>query len=282
MGRHRGEHVAAVERRRHRLQQPRRRREVDGLLDAAEVLRGRHEQPVVGPDEQTVTAPHRDAAARPADAGIDDGDMHPGGRERQRAAQGERPGADGVSRHAVGQIDDTCLGRDPRDDAVAHAHVLVLEAVVGEEGDGGVHRRGEDYERVATRPCPTSARTRTRLPAVCPTMRASPSRSARRIPGPTTTPTRGRRRCPASRRRASRRTRASAPGAGRLRPIEDRSEGVEPLASPDASSEVPPPPVRPRGAVRLPSAGARRPGRRACARRPPGPAPGRPPAGPRS
>ena len=79
MGRHRGEHVAAVERCRHRVQQPRRRREVDGLLDAAEMLRGRHEQPVVGPDEQTVPARTAgDAAARPADAGIDDCDVHPG------------------------------------------------------------------------------------------------------------------------------------------------------------------------------------------------------------
>ena len=57
------------------------------------MLRGRHEQPVVGPDEQTVPAPHRDAAARPADAGIDDRDVHPGGvngSARRRASAPER------------------------------------------------------------------------------------------------------------------------------------------------------------------------------------------------
>ena len=123
----RGEQVAAVEGRRHRLEPPRRARDVDRLDDAAEALGGEHQQAVVGPDEQPVLlgGAQRDRAPPRADLGVDDGEVHAGRRERQRALERERPGEHVVARDAVPEVDDARLRAQPRDHPVDHADELV-------------------------------------------------------------------------------------------------------------------------------------------------------------
>ena len=100
---HRGEDVAAVEGRGHRLEPVRRAREVDGLHRAAEALGGQREQAVVGADEEAVLlgGAQRDRAALGADLGVDDGEVHARREVGQRAAQDERAGAHVVARDAV-------------------------------------------------------------------------------------------------------------------------------------------------------------------------------------
>ena len=67
-GRHRGEDVATVEGRRHRLEPKRRVGDVDRLDDPAASLGGQREQAVVGPDQQRGSSASRTrdrAALRP-------------------------------------------------------------------------------------------------------------------------------------------------------------------------------------------------------------------------
>ncbi|MEZ5120167.1 MAG: hypothetical protein R2736_01080 [Solirubrobacterales bacterium] len=135
--RHRREDVAPVERGRHRLQPPRRARDVDRFDDPAEALRGQHQQPVVGPDERALLlrAGERDGAPRPADPRIDHRQMHAGRHVRQCVAQHQRPVAHVVARHPMGDVDDRGGRRQPGQDAVADADELVLLTVVAQERD---------------------------------------------------------------------------------------------------------------------------------------------------
>ena len=89
--------------------------------------------PLSGPDQPALAGAQRDGAARAADARVDDGEMHAGGRERQRASEPPGAGADVLRRDAVAEVDDADVRRDPRDHAMDHADVLVADPVVGEE-----------------------------------------------------------------------------------------------------------------------------------------------------
>ena len=87
----RREEVAPVERARHRVERVRGVRELVRLDDAAEALGCGQEQPVVGADvEPALRVAQRERAARAADAGIDDREVHAGRHVRQRVRERER------------------------------------------------------------------------------------------------------------------------------------------------------------------------------------------------
>ena len=135
MRRGRREQVATVEGSRDRRERIRRVGELAGLDDAGTV-RGREQQPVIGPDVMTpfrITHDERPPVA--ADAGVDDGQMDADGHVRKGVREHERSLEDGLGRDPVGDVDDSRLGRDPQDDAVAGADEVVLEPEVAEEGD---------------------------------------------------------------------------------------------------------------------------------------------------
>ena len=75
------EDVAAVERVRDRLQSVRRVADLDHFVDRS---RRRDQQPVVGADEDAVAGADRDRSSLRSDAGVDDGEVDAGRRERQR------------------------------------------------------------------------------------------------------------------------------------------------------------------------------------------------------
>ena len=89
--RRRREEVAAVEGPRDRVERVLGVRELVRLVDPAERVGRRQEQPVVGPDEQpAVAGPQRERPAMAADAGIDDGEMDAVRHVRERVAEHER------------------------------------------------------------------------------------------------------------------------------------------------------------------------------------------------
>ena len=71
-------------------------------------------RPLSGPTSTRSSSAQRSATARrsPADLGVDDREVHAGRRERQRAAQHERAGADVVARDVVREVDDADVRRD--------------------------------------------------------------------------------------------------------------------------------------------------------------------------
>ena len=196
------------------------RRDVDRLDDAAEALRGQREQAVVGADEDPVLlgGAQRDRAALAADLGVDDREVHARRAVRQRAAQHERAGAHVVAGDAVGEVDDPRLGRDPRDDAVADADEVVVEAVVGQEGDDRCHRTARLSAGTVAEPGSASAMSDPRSTpddaqrAAARRARGGAARRARGAAGGRgRARARRRTRCPASRPRASRPPRAERP-----------------------------------------------------------------------
>jgi hypothetical protein len=111
-------------------------------VDPAQRPPGQRQQAVVGADQaRALRRRNRDRPAARPDARVDDrqpdrvraGVDHPVGEHHG-------PRVDIVGRHAVGQVDDVRLGRDPGDDEVAHAHELVAQAQVGHEHHGSAHR----------------------------------------------------------------------------------------------------------------------------------------------
>ena len=141
-GGHRREDVAAVERRRHRLEAPRRRGDLDRLRDAAEALGRGHEEAVVGAHEQPVLllGAQRDRPALRAHLGIDHRQVHARGRVRQGALEHPRSRLHVLPRDAVAEVDHPRVRRRRGDDAVDDADELVGQPVVGEERDRERHR----------------------------------------------------------------------------------------------------------------------------------------------
>jgi hypothetical protein len=136
MGRRRRKDVTPVERRRDRLERVFTVRDLMRGLDPTELLRRRHEQPIVRPDVETpVAAPQRDLPAVTADAGIDDREVHAFGEVRQRVREHDRALEHLVRLDPVRDVDDLDLGRDPPHHAVADADEVVLEPEVGQERD---------------------------------------------------------------------------------------------------------------------------------------------------
>ena len=118
--------------------------DVGHLDDAAGGGRGQRQQPVVGADEDPLVGrAQRDRPAFGPDVGIDHRQMDADGHVRERAAEDDRPGADVVAGHAVGDVDHSRRRADLRHHPVAHADEVVLEPVVGQERDhrGGSHAR---------------------------------------------------------------------------------------------------------------------------------------------
>ena len=138
----RREHVAAVEGCRHRLEPPRRRRDLDGLRHAAEPLGRGHEQAVVRADEQAVLLlrAQRDRASLRAHLGVDHRQVHARGRVRQSALEHPRSRLHVLPRDAVTDVDHPGVRAQAREHAVDDADELVGQAVVGEERDRERHR----------------------------------------------------------------------------------------------------------------------------------------------
>ena len=80
------------------------------------------------------------AAARRADAGIDDGEHDALGDVRDRPGERQRAAAHVERADAVGQVDDRDVRRHVADDRLDDADELVVEAVVGEERHRVVRR----------------------------------------------------------------------------------------------------------------------------------------------
>ena len=117
------------------LERVRRVRELVRRLDAAVSLGRRQEQAVVGPDvEPPGRVAQRERASLSADAGVDDRKVHAHGHVRERVREHQRALQDASGPDAVGDVDHADVRRDARDDAVAGADEVVLEAEVGEEG----------------------------------------------------------------------------------------------------------------------------------------------------
>ena len=169
----RREEIAPVECSRHGLERVGGIRELVRALDPAQ-LRGGHEQPVVGADEEiTVRVANDDGPACAADAGIDDGEVHAHGHVRKRVAQDERAGQHALRRDSVRHVDDLDVGRDALDDAVTGADEVVRQAEVAEERDEPVlHSADATASTAATRPsrsCDAASATTVRptLAATC-------------------------------------------------------------------------------------------------------------------
>ena len=108
---------------------------VDGR-DAAEPLGRRHEQAVVGADEETaVAALQRQRPARAADPRVDHGKMDAGRHVRRRIREHERALEHVLRRDPMRDVDDLNLGSDRLDDAVAGTNEVVLKAEVAQKGD---------------------------------------------------------------------------------------------------------------------------------------------------
>ena len=135
------EQVAAVERGRHGLEPPRRRRDLDRLGDPAEAVGRGQQQAVVGADEDAVVerGAQRDGAPPRADLRVDDREVHAGRRVGQRPREHQRAGEHGLARDAVGEVDHARGRALVRDHGVHDADELVRQPVVGEEGDGSRH-----------------------------------------------------------------------------------------------------------------------------------------------
>jgi hypothetical protein len=96
----------------------------------------RAQEPVVGAHETIVARFHRDAVARRAHAGIDNGEEDGAGR-KVSVRGGKLPctRTDVVGRDQVGDIDEGGLGTDPEDHALHRADVVVFDAEIGDERD---------------------------------------------------------------------------------------------------------------------------------------------------
>ena len=132
----RREEIAPVERPRDRLERVLRIRELVRLLDPTELLGGRNQKAVVGPDvDATFTVAQGEGAPCAADARVDDSKMdtkrHVGERVRER----QRAREDLPRRNTVGDVDDLDLRGDLLHHAVAGADEVVLETEVRQEGD---------------------------------------------------------------------------------------------------------------------------------------------------
>src|SRR6185503_2770217 len=143
------------------------------LLDPANRVRRRQEQPVVGADEEAaVTGSQRKRPPMAADARVDDREVDADGHVRKRVAQHERALQDLLRRDAVRDVDDLRVRRDRLDHPVAGADEVVLKPEVGKERDH--HGPGAYDVRAAG--------------AARETASIKPSRSCRRASAMTSTP----------------------------------------------------------------------------------------------
>ena len=136
MGSCRREQIAAVERAGHRLQRVVGVRELVGLGDAAEGVRGREEETVVGADVEPPLPVAQGESAPPAShAGIDDREVDARRHVRERVRQDERALQHMPRPDPVRDVYHPCVGSDRPDHAVARADEVVLKPEVREEGD---------------------------------------------------------------------------------------------------------------------------------------------------
>ena len=109
-------------------------RELVRVLDPAEPLGSRHEQAVVGADEEpSVLRPQRERAPVASDAWIDHRQVDALRHERQRVAEDDRTLEHVLGWDPVRNVDDLDFGRDPLDHAVTGAYEVVLETEVAQE-----------------------------------------------------------------------------------------------------------------------------------------------------
>ena len=167
MRRRRREDVSRVEGSRHLRQAVALGRKLVRRGDA-ELVRGEHQQAVVGTDEQPpVLRRDRDRATIAADAGVDDGEVHADRLVARRVPQNDRALEHRLRLDAVRDVDDAHLGRDACDHAVTGADEIVLQPEIGEERDDGHRADFIRSETAATRPARScvGASATTRRPA---------------------------------------------------------------------------------------------------------------------
>ena len=104
------------------------------LGDPAEGVRGRHQQAVVGADEDVAAIDlERDRQPLGADAGVDDRHVRADGHVRQCEHERARPIADRVPRHLMVDVDDVRIGADREHHASADRRSRGAE--IGQERD---------------------------------------------------------------------------------------------------------------------------------------------------
>src|SRR5207249_1605019 len=100
-----------------------------------------------------VARAHCNRAACAADTGVDDREVHPGRKVRDRVAQHDRALQHRLRLDAVRYIDDANVRGDARDHAVTRPDEVVLETEVGEKRDDAHDCRESITSRTAaTRP----------------------------------------------------------------------------------------------------------------------------------
>ena len=114
------------------------------LGDPAQLLGGRNQQPVVGPDVNApVCVAQRQRPPCATDPRIHDGEVDSLGHERQRVREGQGPLQDGLRRDAVSDVDDLHLRCNPLHHTVAGADEVVLQAEVRQERNEARHAAAE-------------------------------------------------------------------------------------------------------------------------------------------
>ncbi len=140
MRRHRREDVASVERRGRDRQPQVAIRELTRILDPAERLGRREQQPIVRPDEDVATpGPHADRPPLGADSGVDNAHVDADREVGEGEAEQECPVADRVLADGVGDIDDLRVAADGQHDRAAGGGGTI-EAEVGEEAHDRARR----------------------------------------------------------------------------------------------------------------------------------------------
>ena len=113
--------------------------ELDDLL-RRRLAKDRRQHAVVGRDESVVADVGGNAAARRADAGIDD-DEEDGAGRKIAVARGEleRAGKHVVRGNVVADVDQRRIRTDAEHDALERAGVMIAGAEISEESDGRPH-----------------------------------------------------------------------------------------------------------------------------------------------
>ena len=134
----RGEDVATVKRRRHRLQRKPRPADVDGLHRTAAGLGRRPEQSIVRADQEaSVLEPQRHRATVTAHTRIHDRQVDPRGHVGEGLAQHNCSCLHVMGRDAMGDVNYPRPGADGGDHTVADPDEVVAYPVVGQERDHG-------------------------------------------------------------------------------------------------------------------------------------------------
>ncbi len=171
----RREQVPAVKRPRDRVERVLRVRKLVRSLDSR-TARRRKQQPVVRPHiEPSVRIAEREWAPWPADARIDDRQMHADGHESDGVREHERSLQDRRRRNSVRDVDDLRVGGDALDDSVARSDEVVLEPEVAQKRDEhAAERNAGSWSRLRAQRLPRGgARARTSAPRLATQPRAA-------------------------------------------------------------------------------------------------------------